>query len=215
MTTNLFPTTYPTGKFILAASTCTYHVPTSSIVLVHEHHSPSTPRTSWEWFLPRGRKDTNESIHATAIRETIEESGYTPTLLATSHNTLQPGSDEKHAEAFHMQLIPYPGRTGVRMYVAFYYLATIAEVVRAEDYGSGFDGRHEAGYESEVVKIEEAVELLSQGRYMLKDEEVYDVVEKRVVGVDGVAERFFEVGVVVRGWREVQRHFAKAEEKKL
>ncbi|KAG0124253.1 hypothetical protein HOY82DRAFT_192115 [Tuber indicum] len=210
MTTTLFPTTYPTGKFILAASTCTYHIPTSSIVLVHKDHSPSTPRTSWDWFLPRGRKDVNESIHATAIRETSEESGYTPTLLATSHNTLQPGSDEEHAEAFHMQLIPYFKRAGVRMYVAFYYLATIADVVRAEDYGDGFDGRHEAGYESEVVKIEEAVEVLSGGKYALRDGEVYDIVEKRMVGVDGVVDRFFEVGVVVRGWREVQKHFAKA-----
>jgi len=101
------------------------------------------------------------------------------------------------------------------MYVAFYYLATIAEATRAEDYGSRFDGRHEAGYESEVVKIEEAVELLSGGRYMLRGGEVYDVVEKRVVGVDGVVEKFFEVGVVVRGWREVQKHFAKAEGEKL
>ncbi|PWW74986.1 hypothetical protein C7212DRAFT_282207 [Tuber magnatum] len=211
MTTALLPTTYPTGKFILAASTCTYHIATSSIVLVHNHHSPSTPRTSWNWFLPRGRKDINESIHAAAIRETCEESGYTPTLLATSHNTLQPGSDEEHVEAFHMQLIPYFKRTGVRMYVAFYYLATIAEAVRAEDYGSGFDGRHEAGYESEVVKIEEAVELLSGGRYVLRDGEVYDVLERKAVEVDGVAEKFFEVGVVVRGWREVQRHLTKAE----
>ncbi|RPA94926.1 hypothetical protein L873DRAFT_1651405, partial [Choiromyces venosus 120613-1] len=159
---------YPTGKFVLAASTCTYHIPTSSIVLVHNRHSPSIPRTSWKWFLPRGRKDTNEPIHLAAIRETIEESGYTPTLLATSHNTLQPGADGEHTEAFHMQLIPYFKRAGVRMYVAFYYLATIAEVVRAEDYGPGFAGRHEAGYESEVVKVDEAVELLSGGRYVLR-----------------------------------------------
>ena len=69
------------------------------------------------------------------------------------YGTLQPGSDKDHAEAFHMQLILYIKRTGVCLYVAFYYLATIVEMTCAEDYGSRFSGRHKAGYESEIRHI--------------------------------------------------------------
>ncbi len=50
------------------------------------------------WFLPKGRKNANESVTAAAEREGFEESGYRNRLLPLPFKHRAPDPDEGHQE---------------------------------------------------------------------------------------------------------------------
>jgi 8-oxo-dGTP pyrophosphatase MutT (NUDIX family) len=54
-----------------------------------------------EWLLPKGRKDLAENVHATALRETFEETGYPCAALPLDLVTRapEPGAQTKDAPA--------------------------------------------------------------------------------------------------------------------
>ncbi|CCX34574.1 Similar to hypothetical protein [Tuber melanosporum Mel28]; acc. no. XP_002840030 [Pyronema omphalodes CBS 100304] len=75
----------PSSNFVFAASTASYCLTTSRVLLCHDTHA-NPPY----YFLPRGRKDVHEHIQSAAIRETFEEGGYRVRLVRGQHRTLQP-----------------------------------------------------------------------------------------------------------------------------
>ncbi|KAI5784291.1 hypothetical protein FPQ18DRAFT_240219, partial [Pyronema domesticum] len=161
----------PSSNFVFAASTASYCLTTSRVLLCHDTHA-NPPY----YFLPRGRKDVHEHIQSAAIRETFEEGGYRVRLVRGQHRTLQPrGMGVSHTEPFWTLLQPYPRRhhlpqsmEDIALYIASYYLAEILGP-RDSAYGRSFVGKHEGGYDSGLYPIEEAVELLTRGRMFVKD----------------------------------------------
>lgn len=141
-----------------------------------------------------------------------DQAGYAATLLPTPFPTLQPRTKDRgapHTEAFHTQLLPYlprsrlPTKTSdMVMYLAFWYICVLPpNTAREADYGTHFVGAHERGYNSDLVDVAEAVELLSQGcfRYQYPQGEG----ENRVPGI--VVDK--ETGRKV-AWENVKAEFA-------
>ncbi|KAJ6513367.1 hypothetical protein C8R45DRAFT_1068349 [Mycena sanguinolenta] len=60
-------------------------------------------RKTDEWLLPKGRKDTGESIAAAAVRETFEETGYPCALLPLRMPTRAPAPGVNTADAVSLQ----------------------------------------------------------------------------------------------------------------
>jgi 8-oxo-dGTP pyrophosphatase MutT (NUDIX family) len=60
-------------------------------------YSPARDGKTDKWLLPKGRKDMGESIEATALRETFEETGYPCELIPVRMPTRAPapGTDVK------------------------------------------------------------------------------------------------------------------------
>ncbi|KAI5839580.1 hypothetical protein DFP73DRAFT_518621 [Morchella snyderi] len=225
-------THWPSSNFVLAAGTATFQPSTGKVLLIQDtsRTRPGIPRESCTWFLPRGRKDIGESIEACAVRETLEEAGYTATLLRAPHATLQPSgsgggrSHGPHTEAFHLQFLHdilrsplrLPETLGdLRLYAAFWFLCTIpADAMRVSDYGAHFVGAHERGYDSELVEVSEAVQLLSGGRLEYREGEgggegyMVERATGRRVGWQDVEPGWaggVEALVVARGWGVVKR----------
>ncbi|KAH0606214.1 uncharacterized protein H6S33_003875 [Morchella sextelata] len=221
-------THWPSSNFVLAAGTATFQPSTRKVLIIQDtsRTRPGTPRESCLWFLPRGRKDIGESIEDCAVRETLEEAGYTATFLSTPHATLQPtGSNSSigpHTEAIHLQVMPHTLRRPVRLpeklgdlclYVAFWFLCTIpADAVRVPDYGAHFVGAHERGYDSELVEVGEAVKLLSGGRLEYREEGERGCVVERRTGrrvrwedVEAEWAGGVEALVVARGWEALKK----------
>lgn len=69
------PSFLPSTAFYLAAGTVTVDPAERKVLIIHD---PATDT----YQLPRGRKDWGESLPATAVRETLEETGHLPRLLA-------------------------------------------------------------------------------------------------------------------------------------
>ncbi|WEW55512.1 hypothetical protein PRK78_000943 [Emydomyces testavorans] len=65
------------NTFVLSAGTVSIDLSKNLILLLY------SPRNH-TYFLPKGRKDLHESLPDAAVRETLEESGYSVTLLAHS-----------------------------------------------------------------------------------------------------------------------------------
>jgi ADP-ribose pyrophosphatase YjhB (NUDIX family) len=70
----------PSTDFYLAAGTVTVDPKQRKVLIVHDLEAN-------KYQLPRGRKDWGESLTETAIRETFEETGVRPTLLAVPLST--------------------------------------------------------------------------------------------------------------------------------
>lgn len=99
------------------------------------------------------------------------------------------------------------------MYLSFWYLCLIPDgAAREADYGAHFVGKHEKGYNSELVSVAEAVRLLSGGRLeyrYLEDGVQGSLVEKNTgqeihwgdLGAEdaGAVEAF----IVAKGWEWV------------
>ncbi|GJJ14022.1 hypothetical protein Clacol_008279 [Clathrus columnatus] len=92
--------------FILGAGTVIIQPTTKLIVLIYH---PGTKT----WFLPKGRKDTGESLEQAALREAYEESGYRAKFLPLalpSLAPLPPSERKKREEQDNPNTGPYPSR---------------------------------------------------------------------------------------------------------
>ncbi|RGP64308.1 nudix domain-containing [Fusarium sporotrichioides] len=74
-------TLHLSDQFVISCGTVTLDVERSKILLIRW-------RKTDEIFLPKGRKDVNESLEKTALRETFEETGVQAQLLPAAINTL-------------------------------------------------------------------------------------------------------------------------------
>jgi 8-oxo-dGTP pyrophosphatase MutT (NUDIX family) len=80
-------------EFAISCGTVTIDVRESKVLLIHM-------RKNGEYMLPKGRKDVGESLEATALRETYEETGIKAQLLPVaidSQATSTQGQDRPKA----------------------------------------------------------------------------------------------------------------------
>ena len=93
------------------------------------------------WFLPKGRRNANETTSGAAEREGFEESGYRNRLLPLPMRHRQPDPDEGHlnyvTEPLWTQLLPL---TSTSQYMLFWYAAETVTSEIEEAYGSAESG---------------------------------------------------------------------------
>lgn len=73
---------YPSQNFVLTAASVT--ISEEHVLIVH-NTNPKYDETFYT--LPGGRKNVDETLHQTAVRETLEETGYSIRLPVGSHQT--------------------------------------------------------------------------------------------------------------------------------
>ena len=155
----LYSFSLPCSNFILACTPLLFHPQTGSIVLVYDTRYN-------HYFLPRGRKDRNESLPACALREGFEESGFRGELVNWGTGTRQPAApadDGSNMEAFWMQAFPVKSRHMLTyLYLTYYFIGLVVGGTEPDADRSRLVGRHEQSYYGKLVKVEEAVEILTR-----------------------------------------------------
>lgn len=159
-------------QFVISCGTISVDIPKQKVLLLHSHDRGVV-------VLPKGRKNRGESLESAAVRETIEETGYSCDLLPhmapvkaplSSHADQSdvPPSDGPHTEPIAVQQWVYPD--GVRKLI-FWFLgvadSTETPNVPVED-GEVFEARWhsfvEAGQElsfpEDRILVEKAVEIV-------------------------------------------------------
>lgn len=119
-------------------------------------------RMKEEWLLPKGRKDCGESVEATAVRETFEETGYPCELLPCTIHTCagKPGRHTKdvsklvdNATEPIVVTVRQVGETGIKMIWWF-----ITRVIGEKMEGTQMESE---AFDSHFVNADEAVERLT------------------------------------------------------
>jgi len=127
--------TWSSQNFTLSAGMVIIQPSTHKIVVVYDTATKT-------WFFPRGRKDMNESLERTALREAFEESGYHAEFLPllTPTRAPPPSDDPGAASRPNVEPIffstshlrPRPGKPGWehgfdREYLTAWYVGQIPE----------------------------------------------------------------------------------------
>ncbi|KAH7101701.1 hypothetical protein BKA62DRAFT_657138 [Auriculariales sp. MPI-PUGE-AT-0066] len=158
------------------------------------------PKHAGQYFLPRGRKDTGESLEQAALREALEESSYHATFLPALHAHLQPRSPEQRValktpagrmstEAFYIMQTPYahPRREPAGYeHIVFWYLCQIPEDAQPE---VGTRMPDEQGFVTHLLPFNEALDKMRDGG-------------------DGFQHLVLERGIQI--WKETQKKLAEA-----
>ncbi|OCL13309.1 hypothetical protein AOQ84DRAFT_115066 [Glonium stellatum] len=128
-------------NFVISAGTVCFDVSKSMILLLY--HRPKD-----EYLLPKGRVNAGERFSDAALRETLEESGVTATLLPSPIETLAPGLSpgELNTEPF---VVSTAFRSGAWKFM-FWYIAQ-ADYSAPRSYG-----KQEAGEEFDTVWVPQA-----------------------------------------------------------
>lgn len=109
---------YPSENLTIGCGAAIFHLASSRVVLCY--HS-----RDHYYFLPKGRKNANETHTSAAEREGFEETGYRNRLLPLplKHRQTQPdeGNVEFATEAIWLQLLPLPGHAV--QYILHWYAA--------------------------------------------------------------------------------------------
>ncbi|KAF8901968.1 hypothetical protein CPB85DRAFT_1438887 [Mucidula mucida] len=127
-------TQHSSKEFVLAAGAVAFFIRGKSplkVCLVHYTKNRD------EWLLAKGRKDEGEDLAATAIRETLEETGYPCSLLAIpelptratipssvaglAHQNDTPRIASNSTEPFCITIRPLKARNNVKL--IFWYVA--------------------------------------------------------------------------------------------
>jgi 8-oxo-dGTP pyrophosphatase MutT (NUDIX family) len=85
---------FPSSHFLVSGGSILFestHAPLR-VCLIYDH-------ARGEWLLPKGRKDRGESVPATAVRETFEETGYPCELLPLDLITRAPAAGAQTEDA--------------------------------------------------------------------------------------------------------------------
>ena len=108
---------FPSKKLTIGAGVAIFHLATERVVVCF--HS----RDKY-WFLPKGRRNANETTGRAAEREGLEESGFRNRLLPLPMRHRQPDPDEGHqafvTEPIWTQLLPLSASS---QYMLFWYAA--------------------------------------------------------------------------------------------
>jgi len=79
------------SDFVIAAGCILFRrSPATNQIQICLLYSPAKDGKEEKWGLPKGRKDTGESIETTAVRETFEETGYPCELIPVRMPTRAP-----------------------------------------------------------------------------------------------------------------------------
>ncbi|KAH8822663.1 hypothetical protein DL96DRAFT_1618635 [Flagelloscypha sp. PMI_526] len=157
---------YCSSDFMLGAGMVIIQPSTKKVVLVFD-------KSLQCFFLPKGRKDVDESLEETALREAYEETGYRARFMDIYHSTRAPAppsdpdrSTRPNHEPIYMDVQgwgPKLSHTGERRdnggeYFVTWYLGEIDhDAVREENSTQQSD---EIGYESVLLTYEEAMNNL-------------------------------------------------------
>ncbi|KAK0725027.1 hypothetical protein B0H67DRAFT_550674 [Lasiosphaeris hirsuta] len=169
------PSLLPSSNFYLAAGTITLDPHRCRLLTIH---NPTTHITK----LPRGHQDWDEPLPLTARRETLEETGVHPTLLAvplSTRCTAPTSSDHAlHAEAGRARwdeagdvLLEGSARLVEPVAMMTHYqpdgaLAVVFWYVALADSEAGAVCEPEAGCEARWVGYEEGVRAMVNGDYV-------------------------------------------------
>jgi ADP-ribose pyrophosphatase YjhB (NUDIX family) len=108
---------YSSDRLTIGAGVAIFHVRTKRVVVCYH-------TLEKYWFLPKGRKNANESITTAAEREGFEETGYRNRLLPIPIIHKQTDPDAGHepfvTEAVWVQLLPL---SAIKQYLLFWYIA--------------------------------------------------------------------------------------------
>ena len=108
---------YSSETLTIGAGVAIFHLRTQRVVVCYHTREKY-------WFLPKGRKNANESIERAAEREGFEETGYLNRLLPLPLRHRQTDPDEGHekfvTEATWIQLLPLNSR---KQYLLFWFIA--------------------------------------------------------------------------------------------
>jgi hypothetical protein len=92
------------------------------------------------------------------------------------------------------------------MDLSHYFLGVVEDTTRDAEYGKAYMGRPEEGYNSALVEVEEAVELLSAGRMEVRGKELVwkeDGSDVLWEDIDGSDVALMEAVMTWKGWGEV------------
>lgn len=138
---------YPSERLTIGCGVAIFHIASSRVVLCY--HSRDR-----YYFLPKGRKNANETHTTAAEREGFEETGYRNRLLPLpfAHRQTQP--DEGHVEfateAIWVQLLPLPGH-GVQ-YILHWYAAETVPPNIEQEYAAAAQEKTSAGTVGRVYR---------------------------------------------------------------
>lgn len=104
---------FPSDKLTLGAGVAIFHLATSRVIVCYHTRNKY-------YFLPKGRKNADESLERAAEREGFEESGYRNRLLPVVMKHRATEAEEFAAECQWMQLLPL---TTTAQYVLFWFVA--------------------------------------------------------------------------------------------
>ncbi|KAJ2913716.1 hypothetical protein MD484_g6689, partial [Candolleomyces efflorescens] len=150
----LLPTlNFPSEIFVFSAGSVLFRThPDTGVLQVCVIHN--TKRNAW--ILPKGRKDQNESMEVTAVRETFEETGY-PCVNANWKEILEA---KESVEPFYVTVRQLSDKT---LKMIWWYLTWLkgndAEKV------PGVHMPSEAGYVSQFVDAGKAISLLAGTKF--------------------------------------------------
>ncbi|KAF8918407.1 hypothetical protein CPB85DRAFT_1196867, partial [Mucidula mucida] len=156
---------YASGDFMLGAGMVIIQPATGKVVVCHDTKTKS-------YFLPKGRKDVNESLEDTAVREASEESGYPVRHFPLFKDTWQPVPPEDRNKEYPANIEPayvsitpwtprftkdghFKDRGGE--YLTFWYVGQIAADAQ---WTPGTGMADEQNYVSELHTFERAIQLL-------------------------------------------------------
>ncbi|KAL7278711.1 hypothetical protein ACG7TL_007713 [Trametes sanguinea] len=140
----------------------------------HRRQQPQPqPRVYRSWFLPKGRKDVGESLEQAALREAYEESGYRVSFLPLLMPTNAPLPPEQREVGYHLpsseplfvDMLRWARRRSSQSdpggeYLVFWYVGQIPDDAVVE---TGTRMPDEQGYETHLVTLEQAEQLLRGG----------------------------------------------------
>jgi 8-oxo-dGTP pyrophosphatase MutT (NUDIX family) len=125
---------FPSEYLTIAAGVAIFHLASQRVVLCYhtrDHY----------YFLPKGRRNANETTGQAAEREGFEESGYRNRLLPLPLLHRQPDADEGHeefvTEPVWTQLLPLSSRT---QYLLHWYIAETVTSNVENDYRDAYVG---------------------------------------------------------------------------
>ncbi|KAK3701500.1 hypothetical protein LTR37_015474 [Vermiconidia calcicola] len=108
---------FPSEKLTIGAGVAIFHLATERVVVCYHSRGKY-------WFLPKGRRNANETTGTAAEREGFEESGYRNRLIPLPMRHRQPAPDEGPepfvTEPLWTQLLPL---TATSQYMLFWYAA--------------------------------------------------------------------------------------------
>ncbi|KAH6912070.1 hypothetical protein BKA70DRAFT_1266470 [Coprinopsis sp. MPI-PUGE-AT-0042] len=147
-------------SFLLGSGMLIIQKNTHKVVLVYE-------KAKKYYFLPKGRKDTGESLEQAALREAYEESGYRPNFMShftPNHAPIPPHERDSfyrsHSEAIYITTMSWAPRKRLNgeidhggEYLTHWYLGEISEDATRQT-GTGMPD--ELNYEAQLLSIEQA-----------------------------------------------------------